>query len=321
MKKHVFMCLAVTALLLASCKNEDISISREVTFNVEPYSVISGFAAYQVNANDLETLSSGDKLRVHLLVYDAKGDLVESELKYLSDYRSTMNVAFDLPDGDYTVVATSDVATLSGSTVSFEYWEFSGFDRLSDFRVSETGYIGFDDKILGVLCEKINVRSGQETHNLNLKPAGALYIVKDWNIHNFSDVEHWRIIANKGSNSYTFNANGTYNANIDEGSYFLHNMTVSTHDGDNYYSYHFSMPYGNTTFVWSAYLNDGSALQLADGVSLSVEKEKVYYMNCSCDLLEWEVGELTGNKSVLAPNDAQKLRANKLGYMVDRIVE
>ena len=321
MKKYVIMCLAVMALLLASCKNEDISISREVTFNVEPYSVISGFAAYQVNANDLEELSSGDKLRVHLLVYDAKGDLVESELNYLSDYHSTMSVTFDLPDGAYTVVATSDVATLSGSNVSFEYWDFSGFDRLSDFRVSETGYIGFDDKILGVLCEKINVRSGQETHTLNLKPAGSLYIVKDWNIHYFSDVEHWRILANKGSNSYTFNANGAYNANVDEGSYFFHNMTVGTHSGDRYYSYHFSMPYGKTNFVWAAYLNDGSALQLADGVSLTIEKEKVYYMNCSCDLLEWEVGELTNGKSVSVPADAQKIRANKLESMGDRTLE
>ena len=321
MKKFMFMCMAIVAMLMVSCKNEDISISREVTFNVEPYSVISGFSAYQVNANDLEVLSSGDRLRIHLLVYDANGDLVESELRYLSDYRSAMNVTFDLPDGNYTVVATSDVATLSGDNVTFEYWEFSGLNRLSDLRVSETGYIGYDDKIFGALCENINVCSGHETHTLNLKPAGALFIVREWNIHHFSDVDYWRVLASKGSNSYTFNSNGSYSSNIDEGSYFFHNMTVSTHDGDSYYSYHFSMPYGNTTFVWAAYLNDGSAMQLADGVSLNIEKEKVYYMNCSCDLLEWEVGELTGNKSAHVSGEAQKLCANKLGCMVDRTAE
>lgn len=34
MKKYVVFCLAVIALLMGSCKNEDISISREVTFDV-----------------------------------------------------------------------------------------------------------------------------------------------------------------------------------------------------------------------------------------------------------------------------------------------
>ena len=81
------------------------------------------------------------------------------------------------------------------------------------------------------------------------------------------------------------------------------------------------MPYGNTTFVWAAYLNDDSALQLADEVSLSIEEGKVYYMNCSCDLLEWEVGELSNGKSVSVPSDAQKIRTNKLVSMGDRNVE
>ena len=70
MKKYMIMCMAIVALLFASCKNEDISISREVSFEVNPYGVISDFVNHQVHEDDFDFLS-GDWLRVHLFVYDA----------------------------------------------------------------------------------------------------------------------------------------------------------------------------------------------------------------------------------------------------------
>ena len=54
MKKYMIMCMAVVALLFASCKNEDISISREVNFEVNPYKVISEFSQHQVNDDDFD---------------------------------------------------------------------------------------------------------------------------------------------------------------------------------------------------------------------------------------------------------------------------
>lgn len=73
MKKHIYLFVTLAALLLASCKNEDISISREVSFEVNPYTVIKDFLKHQVYEDDLETFYSNDKLRVHLYVYDAGG--------------------------------------------------------------------------------------------------------------------------------------------------------------------------------------------------------------------------------------------------------
>ena len=66
MKKYMIMCMAVIAIMLSSCKNEDISISREVSFEVNPYGVIEDFVKHQVYEEDLETFYSGDKLRVQL---------------------------------------------------------------------------------------------------------------------------------------------------------------------------------------------------------------------------------------------------------------
>ena len=48
MKKYMIMSMAVLALLFASCKNEDISISREVSFEVNPYEVINKFVNNEV---------------------------------------------------------------------------------------------------------------------------------------------------------------------------------------------------------------------------------------------------------------------------------
>ena len=108
MKKYMIMCMAVVALLFASCKNEDISISREVTFTVNPYDVINGFVNNQANEGDLDMLSSSYRIRTQVFAYDADGKLVDHEVNYLKDYHSTMDVSFDLPDGNYIAIAKID---------------------------------------------------------------------------------------------------------------------------------------------------------------------------------------------------------------------
>lgn len=287
MKKYMFMCMAVMAILLSSCKNEDISISRKVTFEVNPYTVISEFAKHQVYENDLEMFAEGDWLRVHLFVYDVNGNLVASDMQYLSGYRSTMNASFELADGAYSVVATTDIATLSGGDVVFEYWTFSGTDRLTNIKITDaSGKIGWDDKILGLTCDQVTVSSDKTIHTINVKPAGALVVVHTIGIHYYSDVISYHLVLDKNSDYWSLDSNGLMIPTINTGTTYNWQLSVqnTSSSSDNDYSYRFVMPLGNTNFIWFAKMKeDGSGLLLNDTHNLiNIKLGKMY--NCVFDI-------------------------------------
>lgn len=311
MKNYMIMCMAVVALLFASCKNEDISISREVSFEVNPYTVIKDFVKHQVYEDDLETFSSGDMLRVHLFVYDTNGDLVASDMQYLNGYRSTMNSKFELADGIYSVVATSDVATLSSGDVAFEYWEFTGYKQLSELKIKDSGYLGQEDKILGVSFEKITVAAGQINHIINLVPAGALIVVQFNGIHSFSDVVTYRLLVNKNSDYCSF-SNGDYQPVINESTTYnwqLDFINVSNYpNNNNLYGYKFVLPLGRTDFIWRAELDD-SYLLLDDTYNkVDIKQGKMYNCVFAISEITCDFYEFGNNKSLINGGDWVRVR-------------
>ena len=295
----MIMCMALVALLFASCKNEDISISREVSFEVNPHGVISEFEKHQVHEDDFEFLS-GDWLRVHLLIYDNHGNLVASDVQYLSGYRSTMNSTVELADGSYTVVATTDVASLDHDNVTFEYWEFSGMDRLTDLRITDaSGLIGWDDKILGITSSTIIVGAGHVSHTIDVKPAGALVLVQTNGIHTFSDVISYHLYVDKNSDYCSFGSDGSMSSTINAGTTYNWQLSVqnTSSSGNNYYTYRFVLPLGNTNFIWFAKIEeDGSGFLLDDTHNqVNVRMGKMYNCvfdipNLACDFYEFSDG-------------------------------
>ena len=304
MKKHVVLCLAVMALWMASCKNEDISISREVSFEVNPYDVVRGFATYEVSSGDIAGMYTGDKLRVNLLVYDEKGDLVASGLQLFDDYSSTMTYTTELADGNYTVIAISEVK--DGRGEDYDNWKITGTTRLTDLKITDQGFIGLNDKILGIGHSIVSVGAGQTTHSIPMEPAGALLIVNDNYIHYWNDVYRYMVLSDKSSNSCTFNANGTYNTFVDDSplsyDWIQHSIRPGDYSGNVYYTYHFVLPLGNTNVVWvaDAYNEEGTLerLLLDDPISYDVKSGKVYQFDCQYSFLTWTVTELSGAKEV-----------------------
>lgn len=312
MKKYVVFCLAVMALLLASCKNEDISITREVSFEVNPYGVVGGFAMYEVSSGDLASMYSGDKLRINLLVYDQKGDLVASDIQLFDSYLSTMSYTAELVDGNYTVVAISEVK--DGRGEDYDCWRISGTNRLTDMKITDQGYIGSKDKILGIGHASVQIRSGQTTHSISMEPAGSLLIVHDNDIHYWNGVYRYMIFSDKSSNSCTFNMDGSYNTFVDESplsyDWIQHSIYPNDYTGNTYYTYHFVLPFGMTNVAWvaDAYNEEGNLerLLLDDPLSYEVKSRKVYQFDCSYPSLMWSVTELSGSKAI-SPNEGKDL--------------
>lgn len=306
MKKHIYLFAVLVALLLASCKNEDIDISREVVFEVNPYEVIRGFVPYEMEAGDLAELSYGEKLRVRLLVYDANGNLETSAEKDLQDYNSTMNASFTLPDGSYTIVATTSVVNSEGSD---KYWSFNNMDRLLDFQISDEGWVGSDDKILGIGHKKIIVESGNVSFDVPMEPAGALIESRVTDFSGWSNlISGYYLMTKRTSTSCSFNADGSFNTYFEERTDYSYIQDIIPQtSGYGIYSYTFALPLGRCDFRWELIWQDGDCSEL-DNMPLEIKKGKMYLFDLNMNELVYYYGEM-GSKSV--PQDGNEKMLTK----------
>ena len=253
MKRNIVLAVLLVALLFASCKNEDITMQRKVSFTVNPSEVISGFT-YEVDEGELESFNSGYKLQIHLLVYDDMGYLTASDTRYLSNYQEIMNSSLTLWDGEYTAVAITDVVKYDGGVTS-NYWNITETDRLSSLKVSDAGNLGGKNKILGISNYGFKVGEGSVDHTIRVKPAGALIVVKSSNIHYYNTVLRYQLGMNKNSDHCTFNGDGSPVVAVENSgeNYEWHSGYFDPQDFDSSnecHYYHFVLPLGRTAFQW-----------------------------------------------------------------------
>lgn len=273
MKRNIVLAVLLVTLLFASCKNEDIALQRKVNFTVNPSEVISGFT-YEVNEGELESFGSNHKLRIHLLVYDEMGLLVDGNTQYLTNYQEIMNSSFLLCDGEYTVVAITDVVKFDGGVTS-NYWNITEIDRLSSLIVSDAGNLGGKDKILGISNYHCNVKEGWVDHTIHVKPAGALFAVKSSNIHYYNTVLRYKLGMNKNSDYCTFNSDGSSVVAVENGgeNYEWHSGCFDPQDynsSNECHYYHFVLPLGRTAFQWMGKTEDSIWRYAGDNMSADI---------------------------------------------------
>jgi len=301
MKKYIVMCLAMMALIMSSCKNEDISISREVSFEVTPYEVINKWIPYVLNESSLTDLSSNNQLRINLLVYDRNGGLIASDTKKLKDYNENMITTLELSHGEYTVVAISDVIE-NGNDLC---WTIKGTERLSTLMIENiSSVINGEEAIVGIGNAKIMVDADHSSHHVEMRPAGALAIVKDSNMKYWEGVvSRSYLYSTKLNHAYTFNDNGSYVPNSDENltfNYRIHyNYPEWMQPNYIYWEYHFIQPFGNTTFQWRMLVNNdqGGTDEMAhnDTYQANIKESDVYEFFFDWPNLEWTLKDLTAN--------------------------
>lgn len=295
MKKYMIMCMALVALLFASCKNENISISREVSFTVNPYDVINGFVNNQADEGDLDLLPSSFRLRTQVYVYDMDGKLVDYDVDYLKDYHSTMETSFDLPDGNYIAIATTDVVKYDGS-VTFEFWNFEGKEKLTELKINHAGYLGYEYKILGVGRQNVKVQHGQIEYSIRLEPQGALALCIVWGIHSFNDVNSYDLKTNRAFKCCSFNGDGTWEMSCEEAIFNKYVRRFYPNDYSTYggYGYQF-IPAVGASFRWDAETTSGDLEDITNGSkNLSVASGNTYQFELFLPELEFSITNLNG---------------------------
>lgn len=285
MKRYLFLYALLAALLLASCKNEDIAVTRDVTFNVNPYSIVADFARHEVNPGDLVSFGYGEdpdyyRLRTYLLVYDTDGVLVEFKISDLRNYNENMTTTIDLPDGDYTVVAMALVFDKNHDALS---WIVQGESRLEALRVVNNSEVkDLWKKLLGIDSRKIEVGVGDNVWDINIKPQSSLVINYLRSIHNYTENLYYQLFCNRESNKIiTFDKNGVFNAsyNISSSlSYPASDVLWKNHypNQDDVYWYSFYTPMDQADFAWFAWKNSNVLELLGGKRSANIQAGRVF---------------------------------------------
>lgn len=272
MKKVLFALLALVGII-CSCTNDDITISRAITFKVNPATVVENL--YERNAGDLTSLSSGAKLQVTLYIYDEKGILVNKVNNEYSAYTHMMTADIDLSSGNYTAVATSYV------TSSVDYWIFSGQDQLSTFKITDNGYIGGKSKILGLTIKNFVIGNDSETININIENAGAVGLVYLYEWNKYNNVLNYRLMGKQSCDYISFDNSGSKDYSIKSESSYRYILYKHTYDS-NYsggFGYFFTFPIKNASLAFYAETTDNELIQMAsfnDDVNIGETYEFLY---------------------------------------------
>lgn len=307
MKKYISLMAIAIVAIFASCSNDDITISTSYTINVNASGVVSSFI--EAKAGELEKFSDADeRLRIRVLVYNSNGELTAQETGYYTNYNTQLKASLSLSTGNYTVIGISDVVLMSGSSVDTEFWTISGMSKLSELKILDQGYVGYEARVLGIAKYSLTIDDNQSSSlNVNLQPAGALvygivWHAGDWLIGGVP-VKTWRLNGNKSTEGLSFDASGNYSVleEYDPDTRYRLVDIDATEDG-NFYYFNYILPMNNLYVNFRAILEDNTYMDMDsqagfDGVTLNIQAGEEYA--CHLDMY----GKKTYYKRVTSEND------------------
>lgn len=282
MKKFFTLIMLIASVFVASCSNDDvipIEYHTDTTFKVYLNNIVDIPNIYEINVGELEGVSSGYKLRVRLLVYNSDGTLVASETEYFSSYNDIMSTTMTLEEGKYYAVAITDVINSDGK---FSYWILSDENSITSARVTDNGYIGGQNKFLGVGSVEFSLGS-LSTEEVTIKPslAGAIILSMWRNVNAYDNVNKTTLVSNRISKYMKFNWYGGVDYVLDnDNNNFKWRVSYLERakypDSKNIYNYFFSFPMKNVSFKYTIETSDIGTLE-TDTFTMNIEAGYEYY--------------------------------------------
>lgn len=297
MKKYLAIFAVLFTVILSSCSNDDIPVTHVIAFKVDPSTVISSFEEFR--AGDLTSLPSEVQLRIRLLVYNEDGMFVDSKEDFSEDYTHIKTFLFNLPEGEYTTVAITDVVGKNSSSIG-EFYTLSNQEKLNTTTLTYTSdFIGGKFAILGLTTEKQHITTSTSDINIKVRPAGALifYLIDDWNAcldYSYNgvkiDVEDFKLVANQFSSDLTLNTNGEPIYSSSSSSDFDYIWCLHTRNPESFggYGYAFKFPMNNVKVEWLAVAQTGTHLWGEPAVvDIEAGKEYKFRLDVANDKAEW----------------------------------
>lgn len=323
MKKILFL-LLIAAIGFTSCTNDEIEISYNTTFKVNPSTVVKPFT-FEFNAGELEGFSSNYKLRLRLLIYNSEGILVQEATDYFGNYATLMNATLPLGTGEYTAIAISDIVKMSGNDISLQFWTIHDYKNLSTTRLNDEGYIG-QNTILGISKKNFTVTGQNDNIKIDVKPAGALVYVNYKGVYHYSDVLSYELSCTKVSEGCIFDEEGNYTT-IEESNNNQYNWRISTIDVEdatykNMYEITYILPTDNLNLKFQAWTEDKKYVSISNTMTINPKAGEEYLFIMDIENLETTYGIVNGSNystPVIDKADckAKPVKSNNTIYLKD----
>lgn len=174
MKKILYSLIAILAIVMSSCSNDDIEVIKTggVTFNVSTQSVYDDFGIAERFKS--EYLSGSYKIGVYGFVYDENEILVASDSVYTQNFGV---VPFKFPKlkvGTYTYVFLEMLINADNDNSS-DTWCIVGKDKLSTLEILNKNYFAWWQSAVGLSTSTFEVNLNQdELVYINPKGIGCL---------------------------------------------------------------------------------------------------------------------------------------------------
>ena len=279
MKKIISLIALIAAIFTTSCSNDDIPMSGETEITINLKSVISNYQ--EEVSGELESVSSGHRIRVRLFIYNSEGQLEKQYENFADSYNTKLNVTVDLYGREYTAVAITDV--VKRNAPYNEFWTLSGQNMLSTFNIEYSSeYISHKMGILGISIEKF--KPGTQAITLSPTMMGALINMRTKNIHKHSGIQQIESGYDRQCESFSISNSGEivydYASSVSYRCFMIEPSDFST---DNVYSYAFFLPIEDITFEWLILTSNNQVIMGDEMYFSKLEAGHQYYCEIEFD--------------------------------------
>lgn len=175
MKKILYSLIAVLAMVISSCSNDDIEVIKTggVTFNISSESVYDDFGIAERFKN--EYLSGSHKIGVYTFVYNENETLVASDSTYVQTFTNIPQNFPKLKEGTYTYVVLEMLVNGDKDNTS-DSWVIVGKEKLSTLEILNKNYLAWWQAAVGLSTGTIDISCNQN-QSLTVYPKGIGSII------------------------------------------------------------------------------------------------------------------------------------------------
>lgn len=273
--KKVFNVLVVCSALLSvfSCTNPDIEISKVVTVEVDPSSVIAAFKPYDQSDFDFYTFS-GKKTKLHIkaLLYNEEGGLLNEYDGDLDSFSNKLQILMAV-SGNCKLLCFSYLALGK----DFETHTIRGKEKLSTLNIEQNNLLGFAP--LGYSSVTLSVTNSKVS--VNLESLSSLIYLQYANVHakDALGVDEYKMWLHLNDIAKYNGTSFSYDTSLAVDRYYIDDLNPADFPGNYVYSYWTCLP---GTFDTFASMSIGSDRTDTEYLKMSVQSGHQYVLDLNC---------------------------------------
>ncbi len=281
MKKIIYAFVALLAVMLSSCSNDDIEITsvgskHDVAYTVNTRALYSAVSLDE-SIQDIFFRDNSGTVGLYVFVYNDRGEKV-AEDAFTSPNFNSVTKSFELEEGDYTFVTIEGLILSDNDSPK---WSIMETDALSTIRLdfsSTARYFWYD--IAGIATNKVTVTDNTNSLAISPSPLGSILYSYFLGFDSYPDVESYGFGSTDRVEQYLIDPaisdSDRYLIDLSSEGYFTLRYSRSN-DGSDYYrctlwipddqiKYHFAIHLkSQDNGMWYLYPSDGKKVKLTNG--------------------------------------------------------